>query len=603
MISCSYCDTPTVYLFKFDEETKKYSFLCGNCMAGMIENRQDLFSYKPFRNFKESIIEKVDEYSKCIKSINDSNSQFNDDGKANLSKQEFSKLLGKFEDMVSNLSENGNEIKSKFKLNDVENERKRKEAFNTLSINLEIKLRSLRTMIEEDQPINVIYLTLENSSFPNQLESLLSLRAEPNAISQSRREYGLFLGKIKEINEDIEAVTRKMLALKLGLIKHQENPVDTNSEFSFRNTNSAFSNQNPQQPPVIPNVSTNPLWKEGKHPQNLLKLTPLGESTLNQWPGESVTPNPEPNPGPPSNSLTRFPRFPYYFHFSSTNTNYTLKYINTQTGLIRSHQIGSLIDKERFKPDFRYVNIGNGIFVSGGGARGENSHESSIIRKDESKPDFNILVENYPKMIYARKRHNLLYVEATINGNSKQIVFALSGLKSVKCEFIYIERDPKWIELPQLNYVRSNASTLFYNNFVILYGGYDSEGEKTYLNSIEILSLEALTGRNHMWKLINFNKSSIINKSAFSSLILPNGQLHIFGGFNGSNCNSHFVVENLSTNSEWDIKESSSYLPNPTLFLNQDFKQGVNGLYYCCDHGSKFYNFSLDNLEVRQVPE
>lgn len=594
MISCSQCNTNPVFLFKFEESTQKFSFLCGNCIAEMVAIRTDLSLYKPFKNLKESIIEKAGEYSKCVKSIIDANKEVNDDGKAGVSKREFSKLVRKFDDMVITLSDYGRELKSSFKLEDIETEKRRKENFQALIGHMESNLTSLRSSLEQDQPINQIYAAFMNFSFPSQINNLNSVKREDGTSQISGREYDLFSGKIKEINDDLEAVNRKMSALRLGISRRSSESDGVTGGFNINpHSQSALANLHPQAVNVNPN--RNNLSREGKQPF----------STYNEWlnPSFVVTPNPNPDPLPqPQPNVVNFQlsRFPFYFHFSQNLNSFIMKYLSTQTGIISTYPMQNVLNLDRIKPDFRYVNIGNGIFLSGGGSKGENSQESLIIKIDESKIEFELIAESYPPMIFARKRHNLLYAETFIGGQPKKIIFALSGLKSVKCEFIYIEAQPRWNELPQLNCVRSNASTMYYNNSVIIYGGYDSENERAYLNSIEILSLDALTNRNQIWNLVHFTQSAIINKSAFSSLILPSGKVHIFGGFNGSNCRRHHEAEILNDN-EWTIVESVYSLPLATLFLNQDFKLGLNSNYYACDNQGRFFCANPEITEVRMI--
>lgn len=300
------------------------------------------------------------------------------------------------------------------------------------------------------------------------------------------------------------------------------------------------------------------------------------------------------------------------FHLNSDNKLFILTTGSTPN--IEEKEIGrELASNGMDFKDIRYINIGDAILICGGNiSRGEAIKKAFILNYEEGE----IITQEYPSMLYGRKRHNLVLANMNINykkneaSKYKNFVFCLSGVKSKYCEFTVIDHEGfAWYELPQLANVRSNASTLICNNRLYIYGGF-AEKEKNssgYVNSIESLCLETLIRLYNesrdftslSWRHLEFTKSNIIDKSAFASICLnyDSNIVYIVGGFGvGNEFKDEVYKVNVFPDKEWEF-EQVGQLPKQSLFLSHDFKQGENDLYFACDFYSKFMSFNPKNRE------
>ena len=90
-------------------------------------------------------------------------------------------------------------------------------------------------------------------------------------------------------------------------------------------------------------------------------------------------------------------------------------------------------------------------------------------------------IEKFTSMNYARKNHNILFIE------SKNEIIVCSGNNNLTCEKINLNNPTHWDLLPNLNSIRMNGTFFFFFfKYIYLVGGFDSQSE-TYMNGYELL--------------------------------------------------------------------------------------------------------------------
>lgn len=304
-----------------------------------------------------------------------------------------------------------------------------------------------------------------------------------------------------------------------------------------------------------------------------------------------------------------------YLNLMQKQNQIKLLIFETSTGKqIERNAFNLIIDnKKELLNDCRYINTGEGIFISGGLDKNKNESKSCyilLLQAFENSNDSNVvLVHDYPSLLEGRRRHNLCFLKSDLFDNDKiqkSIIICLGGFRTKSCEFSILDNASCWKKLPDLNFTRSNATTLVMNSSIYIFGGFlvTEDKKEEYLNSVEFMTLKDIAYYNSSfsnlksWKTINLSSNMILAKSAFAVLRHPDFQnkVIICGGFAGSSSDDTYLAE-VFNDKEWDIKPLKSKLPEKSLFLNSSFVLGENGLFYCYNFSGKLLTCMKENNE------
>jgi N-acetylneuraminic acid mutarotase len=148
---------------------------------------------------------------------------------------------------------------------------------------------------------------------------------------------------------------------------------------------------------------------------------------------------------------------------------------------------------------------------------------------------------------------NMIYCEL----NSS--LYCLGGINSKKCEmyrndeivFTNIALDKKvtqkvWETLPDLNVSRHECSSIFYNNFLYVFFGYNN---LTNFNNNTIERMNIMKHEN--WEILSYTNPSYLNVTLNSHSIIKynDNELLILGGFDGKHYRDSIFIFNVKTNS------------------------------------------------------
>ena len=114
------------------------------------------------------------------------------------------------------------------------------------------------------------------------------------------------------------------------------------------------------------------------------------------------------------------------------------------------------------------------------------------------------------------------------------------------CEFY----DKKWIEGPELNKARSQASGFLHENFLYIFGGFS--GEKSQENSIERLEVKGM----QKWEEISVKNEDFIAKTGCLCLNYKAGVL-VLGGSDGISAKSEIF--------HWDVEKGEILKKNEKM--------------------------------------
>lgn len=571
MISCSSCSATPVFVFTYNSDSDTFRFLCGYCIGEALSSssKDEILKLMSIKCLEEKLNELImnsqKEFSALEKSkkILEKNSKNSDASKLAKEKKELQDLANNYYELANSLQEQAVTLKSKVSFN---GENSRQLSYSALH-----SLSSFETKLVKIQEIKAKNNVEELLHHYEQLKTSSHSAIVKQALKESKVNEGPINLRLAntQLREQIESVS---ICIK-GIDKF---------------FNQYLGEKHDDLSVGIPQSQTkSEIEMNGDKNWALLqeKVKPAMNKTQNQ------------SPSPNSNSNLKSYKYAIYL-----NSLYILKCFNTMQQRfyepkdIKSNfmQISSYLCS-----DFRYVNTGNGIFICGGGIqKGETVKDCFILEVDQSTTELNIKIEAYPQMQFSRKRHNIAHIKTENHlGNPIGMIFCLSGLRTNKCEFTVLnddKSDKSWRQLPSLNRVRSNASTLVVNNIVYIYGGFDTDFEGNYHNSFESFPVQDAfkSARETKWTLIEF-KTQNLNKSAFSSIIKndeTSQAVYIVGGFNGTNCDHYFKAE-VFQDKEWKITEEEQPFPRKCLFLNQDFKLGYDCKLYAFDFSGTLFSF------------
>lgn len=237
----------------------------------------------------------------------------------------------------------------------------------------------------------------------------------------------------------------------------------------------------------------------------------------------------------------------------------------------------------------------NKLFVTGGEHNYIDSLNECYMFKFKYIDNTRITnVDVVPKasMLYKRRAHSLIYCN--------DYIYAISGVDQLqmikKCEKYDIYND-KWIEIPELNYNRQNATLVVHNyKYLYVFCGYDGFRN---LNSFEKIDL---MNEDKGWEVIEFrntlqdSEDIDIRKNRIGCIKLDFDRVLLFGGErNGGNYKEGFIYEMF----EKKFYMFSELEKETNFIMNNVYS---NGKYIMFDYMNNIHEMKLEllNFEYKE---
>ena len=229
------------------------------------------------------------------------------------------------------------------------------------------------------------------------------------------------------------------------------------------------------------------------------------------------------------------------------------------------------------------VNTNNAFYLTGGTL-------NSILQKLTFKITFNEQlkrpeIENFTSMNYARKNHNILFIE------SKNEIIVCSGNNNLTCEKINLNNPTHWDLLPNLNSIRMNGTFFsIKDKYIYLVGGFDSQSE-TYMNGYELLDYK----EKKSW---DYYDTNIDFKSTMGVINLYN-KVIFFGGYNGEKILPKNLIEVTFENNQIHlINEKKNFLEKGIVLYHSQMLYNFDKKYLGYDKIGSLIEFDVDTEKV-----
>lgn len=567
MITCTHCSISPVFLFKYTQENDNFIFLCGDCLAKIAET-SEVADYSSLTNFPKTIKDLIElpknelmlllNSKKALESVSLSKTpQIIKDRKETLFDY-ISKLHGQAEILLDQTSELMHLFLSNCNEDLPELAAKSLKSFSKL----EAKLLSIQNLINSQH--------FDNDSLLKHYKELDSqahlkvINQGVNAIEfqkcEKQMDYKYFANIVKDQTEQFSSSISALKRFILSLKKNKENAEST----------SIVSCPKKKQLSIV--FSLNQTYLQALTSESKLKLL---------------------------------------IYFTKTNS---IKFLNIQQknikAMINQAEINDQI-QSALPENFSYINYGTGAFICGGMIKKKKcASRDCYILYSENEDLSRLVLKSYPRLIDPHINHKVVHIYSMLLGKKINIIMCLSGSNTKKCEYTVINsfesntEESQWKELPSLNLVRINASTMIVNGYVYIYGGYvvNQNSVKNYHNSFESLPLESLRDiQSSKWNLVELEMPSLLNKSSFSYIELTsdsNPIVYIIGG-NDINCSGIYFKTEIFPDKAWKIKDMSKFL-NKSFFVNQDFKLGIDNKYYAYESEGSLYCYDTFKFSLYQ---
>jgi len=179
----------------------------------------------------------------------------------------------------------------------------------------------------------------------------------------------------------------------------------------------------------------------------------------------------------------------------------------------------------------KYVNIGNGLLVTGGNVN--RTASDHVFRLYLTKEEYGekLQITRYSNLITKRERHNIIFIERL------NLVVCCGGFYTNKCEYTNLN-DQRWNRLPDMSGNRGNATLFSVNSkFIYCLGGFrvnDSAG--VYLGNLEFMDIEEYIFKgNTQWKTVDLMRYGEDMKISAMGVIHQNqNTLILVGGYDGA---------------------------------------------------------------------
>lgn len=194
--------------------------------------------------------------------------------------------------------------------------------------------------------------------------------------------------------------------------------------------------------------------------------------------------------------------------------------------------------------NYKYVNLGDSILVTGGSVPQNKSQSKCFLIKVFCNPGITCNIFSYESMAEPRDRHNIIYL------SSFNSVVVCSGFYNNSAEINNISTQ-KWSSLGKLKEMRINATMAFINDrYVYVISGFKLIADKkgSYMNSCEYLDIN---NKHQGWTLVDYSNlgNVTIAASAMGVISLAKNKIVLLGGWDGTNNLSNFTEVNFQEDS------------------------------------------------------
>ncbi len=242
----------------------------------------------------------------------------------------------------------------------------------------------------------------------------------------------------------------------------------------------------------------------------------------------------------------------YFFSiYCSKNSLGKILVYNSLKKSVKIYQIEEKYFKNEKYTNFPFlyskgVNTNNAFYLTGGTV-------NSLLQKLTFKITFNEKlkrpeIENFISMNYARKNHNILFIQ------SKNEIIVCSGNNNLTCERINLNNPICWDLLPNLNSIRMNGTFFsIKDKYIYLIGGFDTQSV-TYKKGYELFDCEK---KKKNWDYYDTN----INFKSTMGVINLYNKVIFFGGYGGGkNLPKNLIEVTFENNQIHLIKEKKNFL-------------------------------------------
>ena len=229
---------------------------------------------------------------------------------------------------------------------------------------------------------------------------------------------------------------------------------------------------------------------------------------------------------------------------------------------------------------------------------------------------FNYNKKSIEKLSNLKNNHskgNLLIFKEKFENNNNNNLICISGLFNKKVEIYDIQKNI-WNELPELNFERSEStSVILKKQYLFVIFGYNFP-RKEYINNIEYLDLK--NNNNNKWNILNLiNENDLnLNMKNLNSINFNDEKIILFGGYNGcinkgiqnfiqiifdekfnlDKCFIECVDRKLK-----DIKKYNCYLFNNSVYEFKDKNNNINNI--CFDINNRIHLFNINSFLTHDV--
>ena len=244
----------------------------------------------------------------------------------------------------------------------------------------------------------------------------------------------------------------------------------------------------------------------------------------------------------------------------------------------------------------KYTNIGNNCIVITGGVFGDSSTNKAFLLSILNYFPLQTQISDLLPMLENRHSHNSLYLP-----KYNQLLIC-SGVLLRSSEYIDLNNHKnKWVSLPQLQRIRSNATIFCINESnVCCVGGYDHQ-ENKYQHGFEVLNMNNVSNG---WKEIVYKEMFAI--STMGVINKGKGRLMFVGGFQGGKkylMNGVEVIMKNDDSFEVERVEMKEGLFNRGVifYSSQEFVKCGDNKYVNFDFRQVLYEFDTSNMKMNVI--
>ena len=181
----------------------------------------------------------------------------------------------------------------------------------------------------------------------------------------------------------------------------------------------------------------------------------------------------------------------------------------------------------------------------------------------------------------------------------------MSGLKTKTCEFTELDSMSDWQRFSDMNNVRSNGTSFYFNGKMWIFGGFSQDEAKNenYYDDIESINVSEIISNPMGSKWVRFiiKPNNLLNKCAFSVLHLENNSMLVCGGFNGEFFTDVYSVICSEDENLFKVSENSVKLPEKSFFLNSNFCIGEDNFSYAFSYTGVLMKYDSGKFNIINI--